>query len=81
MIVPANHRIPPRGELIREAGFESRGGVRIGRDVWIGAGCTILDGADIGDGVVVGAGSVVTGEIPAYEIWRGTPARRTRVRE
>ena len=55
--------------------------MRIGNDVWIGAGCTILDGANIGDGAVVGAGSVVTGEIPAYEIWRGSPARRARVRE
>lgn len=80
MIVPANHRIPGRTELIREAGFESRGGVHIGSDVWIGAGCTILDGARIGDGAVVGAGSVVTSEIPAYEIWRGSPARRARAR-
>lgn len=81
MIVPANHRIPPRSERIREAGFESRGGVLIGSDVWIGAGCTILDGSRIGDGAVVAAGSVVTGEIPAYEIWRGIPARRVRERE
>jgi virginiamycin A acetyltransferase len=81
MIVPANHRIPPRGELIREAGFESRGGVRLGSDVWIGAGCMILDGSRIGDGAVVGAGSVVTGEIPPYEIWLGSPARRARSRE
>lgn len=81
MIVPANHRVPPPGQLVREAGFDSRGGVHIGSDVWIGAGCIILDGARIGDGAVVGAGSVVSGEIPANEVWRGSPARYARVRE
>jgi virginiamycin A acetyltransferase len=80
MIVPANHRVPARGQLIREAGFDSRGGVRVGSDVWIGAGCMILDGSRIGDGAVVSAGSIVTGEIPCFEVWRGCPARRVRAR-
>ena len=29
----------------------------------------------IGDGVVVGMGSVVTKDIPSYQIWGGNPAK------
>ena len=47
----------------------------IGNDVWIGAGAHILRGVTIGDGAVVGANSVVTKDIPPYEIWAGVPAR------
>lgn len=49
--------------------------VVIGDDVWIGASATILAGAHIGDGCVVAAGAVVRGEIPAYSIVAGVPAR------
>ena len=41
----------------------------------IGSSVTILCGVTIGSGALVGAGSVVTGDIPAREIWAGTPAR------
>jgi acetyltransferase-like isoleucine patch superfamily enzyme len=50
-------------------------GIRVGRDVWIGAGCRILDGVTIGDRAVVGAGSVVTRDVPAGMIVAGVPAR------
>jgi len=49
--------------------------VIIGDDVLIGAGCVILPGSILGDGVVIGAGSVVKGEIPAFAIAAGSPAR------
>lgn len=49
--------------------------VTIGKDVWIGRGVTILKGVTIGDGAVIGANSVVTNDIPPYEIWAGVPAR------
>ncbi len=39
--------------------------VKIGENVWIGAGVTILRGAVIGDRSVIAAGSVVRGEVPA----------------
>lgn len=47
---------------------------RIGRDVWIGAGVTLLRGIRVGDGAIVGADSVVTKDISAREVWGG-PAR------
>lgn len=49
-------------------------------DVWIGAGAIVLSGVTIGVGAVVGAGSVVTHDIPAYEVWAGNPAKKIRKR-
>lgn len=50
-------------------------GIVIGRNVWIGARCTILKGASIGDGCVIGAGSVVNHPLPAGALCAGVPAR------
>lgn len=52
--------------------------VKIGEKVFIGAHCIILKGSEIGDNAVIGAGSVVSGRIPANEIWAGNPARKIR---
>ena len=50
--------------------------LRIGNDVFIGVRALILGITSIGDGAIIGAGSVVTKNIPAYEIWAGVPARK-----
>ena len=52
----------------------------IGNDVWIGSKCHIKGGVTIGDGAVIGMGSVVTKNIPPYEIWAGNPAKFIRKR-
>ena len=52
----------------------------IGNDVWIGSKCLIKGGVTIGDGVIIGMGSVVTKDIPPYEIWAGNPAKCIRKR-
>lgn len=52
----------------------------IGNDVWIGSNCLIKAGVKIGDGAVIGMGSVVTHDVPAYEVWAGNPARRIKTR-
>ena len=47
----------------------------------IGSSATIMCGVTIGEGALVGAGSVVTSDIPPYEIWTGNPARFLRIAE
>ena len=47
-------------------------------EVWIGADVTILPGVHIGRFAVIGAGSVVTGDVEAYHIYAGVPARKIR---
>jgi acetyltransferase-like isoleucine patch superfamily enzyme len=55
-------------------------GIRIGSDVWIGAGCVVTDGADIADHCIVAPNSVVSGRLEAGTIAQGLPARRIFVR-
>lgn len=50
-------------------------GISIGKDVWIGVGCAILDGASIGDHVIVAPNAVVSAAIPAKAIVSGNPAK------
>jgi acetyltransferase-like isoleucine patch superfamily enzyme len=52
----------------------AKGGIRIGDDVWLGAGVIVLDGVTIGSHSVVGAGSVVTVPLPDYAFARGSRA-------
>jgi virginiamycin A acetyltransferase len=78
----ANHAYARKDKLIMEQGFlPSRGGIVVEDDVWIGAGVILLDGAILRRGCVVAAGSLVRGELPAYSINRGIPARTRGWRE
>jgi len=52
----------------------------IGNDVWIGDKSLIKTGVNIGNGSVIGMGSIVTKNIPPYEIWAGNPAKLIRKR-
>ena len=54
--------------------------IRIGNDVWIGDGVTILNNAQVGDGAVVAAGTVVTGSVPPYAVLAGNPGRIVKYR-
>lgn len=73
-IVSANHTIPDKDTLIRSQP-DILLPVKIGDDVWIGAGVKILGGVTIGDGCVVGAGTVVTQSLPPYAKAVGVPAK------
>ncbi|HRI80830.1 MAG TPA: DapH/DapD/GlmU-related protein [Opitutaceae bacterium] len=72
-ILSSNHAIPPLGTDIRSQPDELRP-TKICRDVWLGAGVTVLGGVTIGDGCIVGAGAVVTKDLPAGAIAYGIPA-------
>ena len=74
-----NHNFTQRDMLIRLQGV-NRKGIKIGKDCWIGAKATILDGTDLGDGCIVAAGSVVRGTIPPYSIIGGVPAKIIKMR-
>jgi acetyltransferase-like isoleucine patch superfamily enzyme len=77
-LIASNHTISskqPYGDLPWD---ESKTGIYIDENVWIGSGVTILPGCVIGRNSVIGAGSVVTKSVPAGEIWAGVPARKVR---
>jgi acetyltransferase-like isoleucine patch superfamily enzyme len=52
--------------------------VRIGSNVYIGFDVMVLPGVTIGDGAVIGSRSVVTGDVEAYTVVVGNPARVVR---
>lgn len=80
VIVPANHGFQSLGVPMRNQPL-TREGIEIGEDVWIGAGCKILDGVRIGSGSIIGAGSVVTRDVPPGSVAVGVPARVIRRRD
>ena len=54
--------------------------VRIGRDVWFGAGVRVLGGVTVGNQAVLGAGAVADADIPDRAVAIGAPARVVRYR-
>lgn len=52
--------------------------VKIGSNVWLGAGVVVTPGSVIGDNVIVAAGSVVSGRVASDTIVGGAPARKIR---
>lgn len=49
--------------------------IKIGQNVWIGAGCIILKGVTIGDNAIIAAGSVVTKDVEHDSVVGGVPAK------
>lgn len=80
VFVPANHTFADIETPIHLQP-ESKQGIIIEDDVWIGSGCRILDGVRIGRGSVIGAGAVVTRSIPPFSVAMGVPAKVVRKRE
>jgi acetyltransferase-like isoleucine patch superfamily enzyme len=50
-------------------------GIVIDDDCWIGSNTVFLDGSHVERGCVIGAGAIVHGQIPAYSVAIGSPAR------
>lgn len=57
------------------AGVVICGDVMVGDDVKIGGNSWVKPLVEIGDGAIIGGGSVVTKDVPAHEVWAGSPAR------
>ncbi len=72
VIIPANHNAPTGHVPLHLSGVSGHG-IVIEDDVWLGAGCRILDGVRIGKGAIVGAGSVVTKSVAANTTVAGFP--------
>ncbi len=71
---PENHQFGDTNQLIRMQGV-TRKGIRIGKNCWIGAKVTILDGVTIGDNCVIAAGAVVNKNMPNGTVIGGLPAK------
>lgn len=61
---------------IISAGVILSGRVHIGSHCYLGAGSSVRENRRIGDGSLIGLGSSVVQDIPAGEIWVGTPAKK-----
>lgn len=70
-----NHNYKDKSIPIWKQGYRFRP-IVIGKDVWIAANVTVLQGVEIGDGAVIAAGSVVTKDVAAYSVVAGIPAKK-----
>jgi sugar O-acyltransferase (sialic acid O-acetyltransferase NeuD family) len=57
------------------SGVRLGGGVHVGMGAYLGAGILVRENVTIGPWAMIGMGSVVTRDVPAGELWLGTPAR------
>jgi acetyltransferase-like isoleucine patch superfamily enzyme len=74
-----NHGILPASR-IREQPLESKGGIVIGEESWLGVNVVVLSGVRIGAGAVLAAGAVVMHDVPEGAIVGGNPARVIKLR-
>jgi acetyltransferase-like isoleucine patch superfamily enzyme len=76
---PENHIFSDLLIPIRLQGVNGQG-IKVGKNCWIAAKVTFLDGAEVGDGCVVAAGAIVKDKFPNNVIIGGIPARILKAR-
>jgi acetyltransferase-like isoleucine patch superfamily enzyme len=74
VLVAVNYRYDRLDVPLQDQEKTSKG-IRIGKDVWLGANVVVMDGAMIGDHTIVGPGSVVSGSLPDKVVASGSPAK------
>jgi acetyltransferase-like isoleucine patch superfamily enzyme len=79
MLIDFDHGVVETERPIREQGIYKRD-VRVGNNVWMGYGVSVLRGTTIGDNAIVGTSSVVTKDVPDNAVVGGVPARLLRMR-
>lgn len=62
----------------RNQGLEYAYPIKVGNNVWFGAGVQVMPGVTIGDNVVIGGGSLVVKDIPSNSIAFGNPCKVAR---
>ena len=78
-IIASNHVFEDRDTPIRHQPMTTEG-IVLEDDVWLAAGCRVLDGCTLGRGSIIGAGAVVTSDTEPFGIYVGVPARKIRER-
>jgi serine O-acetyltransferase len=77
--IAANVVIGDRVEVMQDVtigpSYDGPGVPRIGSDVFIGAGATILGSVTVGDGAAIGANSLVVSDVPPGVFVIGVPAK------
>ena len=58
----------------------TNGSIKIGNDIWIGHGSTLMSGITIGDGAIIAANSHVIKSVEPYSIVGGNPAKHVKYR-
>jgi virginiamycin A acetyltransferase len=77
-----NHEYEAKSRIIMEQRFkQSKGGIIIEDDVWIGAGTIILDGSHLKKGCVIGAASIVGLTTEEYGVYYGRPLMLKKYRQ
>ncbi|MGE0114232.1 MAG: acyltransferase [Steroidobacteraceae bacterium] len=74
VVIASNYKYEALGVPLEQQGHTSVG-IRIGRNVWIGANSVILDGSVIGENSIVVANSLVNRRFPPNSIIQGNPAK------
>jgi len=72
ILTTATHPVHPP---LRSRQGQYNAEIRIGNNVWLGAGAIVLPGITIGENSVIGAGSIVTKDIPPNVVAVGNPCK------
>ncbi len=75
-LAPRVHILAHDASMWKECGYTQIAPVKIGNNVFVGAGSIIMPGVRIGNNVIIGAGSIVTRDVESESVVAGNPAKR-----